>query len=1202
MKKGKIFLFFSSILASSIIFSGTVAMFNSDKVFFTEKNLSHKQSFNSAVNEENLDANSISFEQDTYQTNTTTPYGILKIDSTSKTLYSISFFGNIGWKYSLSQSKFIKRINSNPSITSVYAYYVSDIDRIVVYGIANSKSFLFQLNAIDGSEYYVNNEEQNVVGSSLIQDFDTSMISDLDAISIMADNTIVLLPKEIPSSKKIQTYKINLKSYIASPLNIDLSTFDGKGTETTETQNEDTKKNYSYKNILGYFEAFDKNYLILKAVEGETQLKDGKRKVGILVIGMDDSLKYNSESTFYSFSTTNETTNDSVFNKSYYGYVNVRTLDSETLYFVMKEMPQYQSLSSSNVAIIKFSKDKKSIQINSVNRQLKDSDLSQKGIISDIYYEKNNVYTLVRNSDTSDQKSYGFFNVTNGSSITNLNYPIKIDDSTSSATSYCLSIRVIPGYDYGVGKTNMPFVYSYVGVDGSSNFVSSKVGSLRINSNSTASTSSSASYTVEVKDEYSPTQISSYQNLNQKYSHYLPQDITLEILSEYIYAHKPSQTTKLFDSKLTLDNHGYLNPDNSKGTLNGLVYLNLTKWWISDPKTTNISATNNIEKIPITINISGLATNAGLQFSLVLNANVNSNKYAKILEYQKTKYPSQITKQDILNYFIEKGTNLNITEDNIKFVREGNVYDSKTSVSTKEIVENNDNSENIVLIVTTNDDDGTIKIDYDLEKISSPSALNKTGSGSFTNFLQLNTWQKLSWNETKLINLKKSKMIFQITKEDLIGCLNLSSSYKKDESYWKWTWTNDETTNKSQYIQDNINGDLNLTLEYDRDKGQTPTNVSQDYTKITISKNDKGAGFIPLITSLGTTNSKSVIYSEEKATQLGSAFSFVEAEKNAREIFKQSITFYNNWTTIDSLSFVNPKIINNELMFTPEFNTEKIVTNFKDYNGNNLILDKDWISAISNKSNVFKFTNDFSFKFNQIKFEWNYNIPTIDNQFNINDIIIGDSSKLNSSDLKYFSNLTASTFTNLYKDSNNNYLSFQDKFDLLKIDKNLSESNINYFVIKNIQLVPNDENGTVLVQYEINYPNIVSNSPDGQRVFPSITLTGFKTNASQLHQYIILILIIAIIIVLIGLSFGVYILVDKRKNAIIKQEYRKKQNYKKVSLIEQQKYKNYDFMYKEQKIRNTINNHTLKSVKDKDYQKSVKNYKENLKNFKKDKK
>lgn len=1107
----------------------------------------------------------VSFANDDIYSKNSTPYGYLKYDSIQKEIKMISFFGHSSWTYNLSSSNFIKRIGNYSSITTLHTLYISDIDRIVVYGTVDStKSFMFQLYASDGTEYYVNPDNPIPSASSVVYG-DKNCIDSLNIVSYMNDGTVVLLPKTWNSSKQINTYRINLNSYISSSLNFDF---------TIANLDNNT---YTFDEVIGVTLINPTQRVVLvKAIKTVTSSSNNSTtyQAGVMAFCFSPNMSSISTS-FQNFTEVSGNSVNDIFPKCIYKFQFWKKSSTTfQIYVIMQKSPDTNNvIGVSNSVVVFYPGTNYSVASKNVKMvDVVSSNVWQDFIMWDIIFNKKNnkLYFFGINKETKkigieskDLSNYTYsreinanFDISNFVTQNNLefgkfNFFIKIVHEDSIINSSNSSLKY-PGI-FTIEKYD----------DTKTNITQKIVQSFEI-------TGTGITFT----NNFTPTKIHTSSNITSDYSHYLPQDINTSILSSYYYLYNSSNVSeKLYGSKISINSSSPLIIDNNKGTLKGTIYLNLNKWWLSP------TDANYVMQYPIQISISGLSTNSGLFFNIVTSPEQDSDKYNKILEIQKIKYPSEVSKQDILDNFIVKGNNVVISADNIVLKKDG------------QIVEDTANNKSAVVIVDADDTNGILDITYDISSIVSPSVTNKTGNATFYNFKQLNTWQQIRLNSEKWTNIRKTKMPFQVTKQDIINCLELSQSYSRDPNLWEWNTTVSESTNKQAFIEQNINGTLSGTISYNRESGNTPESIPMEATRLTINESNDGNNFLTIQSSMGSNNENSIFFNNSRANQIASSYSLEDAKNKAYDIFKETLVFYNNWTTIDSLVFGNPFVSNQMLSYNLKFNSN-IVTNFLKPDGSKLILDNDWIDSINKVSSVLQIDRTFSFQYNQTIYKWNYDIPSSTSTHSIKNMIDSQNSFLAPNILKELSELKPSLFVKkYYNEENQNFLKFQDEFQLLHINSSSNHNDISYFEIKDLQLVADDELGTVYVQYTINYPNIGNIATGGETIFPQITITGFPTIASESQKWIITAIALSSLTIATGICFSIYAIVNRVKTIKNRTKYGIISSDGNINLNEK-KFHNFHSIFKKQKTstRNTINRDVLNNRKSKNFDSRIKSY------------
>lgn len=1130
---------------------------------------------NNKIDQQNIseqEIDNIAFEKESIYSKYNTPYGYIKYDNDTKNIKMVSYFGNVIWTYDLNQSNFIKRIANSFTISTLKTLYIPDIERIVVYGTVNqTKSFLFQLYAKDGYEYFVNPNDQNVAGSSVV-DGDPNMISSLNLISYMENETIVLLPKEFGANQKINTYIVNLNSYISAPINIDFSTF-------LSTKN--NVENITYGEIIGYSPLSLKNNTNVLFVKTNKAISsDGvnfKYESGVTAISIQANL-YPIKKLYHEFIESNNSINldECIYE---WKYKNIKD-DHFQINMAMVKNGTHRYGVSNEIVLYDWN------QTNNSNEQ---------GLVSKVFHL---VFSVNDTATKITQIVYNFYQnkiyAIGLNSANIVQYFIKelssasLDNNLTDITiNYNIDLSVIDDI-----QTNTIENVDFLFIDEKQLYENPNAnnfpGIVRIESNSKTflrSYSLNNVGNIKLSNNFNPTFVHDYHDdILQYYNNYLPQDISLNILQKYIYLYNNNNVNQqLFDSFISTNLKNPLKINNEIGTLEGSVNLNLRKWWL------NSDSENLNEVYEIKINLNGLATNNGVKFSVVKNSNISVEKYEQILALQQQKYPSQVTEQEIIDSFLIFGKNVNLTIDDITIV---NVQKKQTNTSSN------------VIMVYANDNNGTLEIAYDLNKIISPSVVEKTGSYTFNNFKQLDTWQQISLNSERWTNLRKAKMPFQITKQDIVECLNLSQSYKRDLQYWSWTPTYNLNFDKANYINENIEGELSGLISYNRELGGTPQNVAIEKTKLNINPGNEGFGFLTIQAAMGNNAENCIYYNQTKANQIASSYSKLEAEQKAIEIFKESITFYENWTDINSLIIQAPTTNDNTLFYNLAFNEKEIRTNFLDSNNKKLTLDADWITMIKKNSTVLDLNKVFSFDFNRTVYKWNYGIPISSTIYSIQKMN-SNYGVIDSQELKDFSKLNPSIFVKQFYDKqNNNYLKFQEQFQLLNIDKSLSKNDVSYFEVLSVDLVSNDTQGTVFVQYTINYPNIGNVSSGGVTTYPQLIISGFPTIAQRSQVWIITTISICATLILCGVLFSIFVIINRYLKLKNKTKYGFIVNDKQINIKQSNRFldkKIFSNKGRSAKTRDTLNKDVLNHKKNKIADFRIREYTKILNDFEKQK-
>ena len=590
--------------------------------------------------------------------------------------------------------------------------------------------------------------------------------------------------------------------------------------------------------------------------------------------------------------------------------------------------------------------------------------------------------------------------------------------------------------------------------------------------------------------------------------------------------------------------------------------MNLTKWW---------SSTTTTEKIIVPVNLSGFASSKDLTFNLIKSSDDDSAKWSQILNLQKNNFPSAISSDKILASFINQGSKVGITKDDIVIVNQ--------------TTSNRENTTNKAITVYTDDNDGTLRIVYDLSsKNISPSISNTKGDYTYYNFKSKNSYAKITINDSALQSLKKSKAIFQVNINDLISCLNLSSGYYTDPSYWIWTPDVTITSNKKDYIDNCISGVLSGTIAYNYAKDPNASAVSNQNWSVKID-GENSKGFITLTSLLGTNNATSVYYNDAQASKIASSYNYNKVVSEFDNILKSSVLLFNNWTTSDSLIYKISSKENNKISFTLDFK-DNVQTSLKDKDNNNLVFDKDWISEIKAKSNVLTFSKTFSFEYDLTHISLSYGLSSDKNSISINDLVsdISGGKELT----KEYSGLLPFQFVKkFYNSSNGTYDNFENQFKIISIPSNTEA--INYYTIDSVQMVANDNEGVVTVFYTISFPN--SGSVVGSSTTSTIVITGFRSTESVSKMWTIICASIASVVGFATICLLIYFLISKYKYSKLRDDYGNGSTDKELNL-EASNYRRQIFVnnLNVTRKRNTINKNTLAHRNQKKINKGIREY------------
>lgn len=1146
--KFKKFIILSSILAISPV--GVASFFVLNTINMNIKYLKENDNRNSDSLSKNLATSysndSLPFKDDLYSESNTS-IGYLQISE--NTIYLVSWFGNELWNYDLLKSNFLNQGSNKVSvINSVHVIYLANYDRVLVYGVMNtSVSFVFQLNCADGSEYYVNpTSTAKIASSCLLSNGNSNVISSVNLINLISTNTAIMIPKQLNNNHELVCTIFSLKNFSNTPISYDVRGW------WENVNNSLTQSNLG--EIIGLTTNNSTTYISLKAWFSE----NNKYSISLITLKLVNNIfdKYYTW-TFFTDSANNQINLDN----AYFKYVTIFTTNGPKSYATMIKNDDESTSYTTNGSV--YSRLLFIDGTNNNSPTMYDFKTNYPYYLTNIYKDSfnNKVYLLMRG--INDYSKYYLFDTSKNSFSYDDFFTIP---DISSNTKSSLHLRII--FDgKNTTSTNLSGIASIY------NYSSSTTNITKRFTLSLAS-GSSTKFNISFND-WKATIVSDFSFLPSQFSNYLAQDMTLDFLKKYIYLKNIDSTSNdnLYDATLATNNVNKLVYDNSKGTVSGSLILNLKKWWVTN-------SSSSIESIIVPVNLSGFATTSQLSFNLVKSSDDDKNKWNNILNLEKNNFPSTITKEQILNNFIIAGAKLNISADDISLVNITNRDDTKNTSN--------------VIVVYANDSDGTLKITYNLSsKNISPSITNTVGEYTYYNFNNRNSYSKITLNENALQSLKKSKAIFQVTISDLISCLNLSSGYSTDPSYWKWDTLISEISNKTQYVDNCIDGILIGKLSYDKSKDIGASGVSDQDSSITFD-NSNASGYVTLTSLLGTNNNSSVYYNDAQASKIASSYNYNKVVSEFDNILKSSILFFNNWTTTDNLTYEILSNSNNKITFRLSFK-DSIQTNIKDANNNSLVLDDTWISEINKKSSVLKFDNSCSFQYDLTHVTYSYGLTSDDNSISISDLTsnIGGTSKT----IKEYSTLLPFQFIEKFYDSSNGtYDNFEKEFKIITIPTDTSA--INYYTINSVQMVANDSNGTVTVFYNISFPN--SGSVVGSSTTSTIIIKGFKSTENVSKMWTIICSSIASVIGFATICLLMYFLFSKYRYSKLRNDYGTGSKHKELNL-ESPNYRRKVFSNSSKNIRNrnTINKNTLANSSQKNIRKSIKEYNKFQKEIKK---
>lgn len=1020
--------------------------------------------------------------------------GYFIYDNQTSDINYISYFGNLSWTYNVVNSPFIT--NNIGSITASQITYlkmkfISQRNRIAVYGIANGISFLFQLNT-DGTEYFVNGSQSDSVkytNSFLSSQNNDGMVANVLQLSILNDLTAISLPSDkIGNSTQINTYRIDLDSYNFTPITISLDGYTPWSSSGQNTPNV-LDNTYSPNQFIGIQNFTNSSFVLLISVTSSSS-----SNVYFSAIRLDFNFTYmpyaNAKVNSWLIGTNSDPTDyPDVFNikrtkTSYGNYICVLTYQITPLESQVKTGYNTYFVSESNgtIRVLAYSNWRSNVM-----KSLQNSNVCAYDLLFNPY--TNSVF-IVSWAITSDGY-YRFFvslldldgNSGGGSYFSSGNtvYITAQKDYVISNANY-YEFVFLPILDSSITNPwDMSYLVSFYAWDSSKNQISTgytKVWSMLMENG-----------TGQSVNPFTITELTDPQQAVDGYAPFrttLPEDVTQDELNNLIYLHSVDNTDRIYNSQLLINSNSPLTYDNNEGTLSGTVKLQLTKWWIGGSQT--------YETYSINLNLSNFATISSLSFELVVSNGVDSSKWNNITNLKATKFPSEVTKDDILNYFVVMGSAINITTDNISF-------DDNTVT-------------NPLITVKSDDDNGTLDISYDLSSVSSASMTSSNLSGEyvFTGFKKGQAFSQVTLNSIAYAKLMQTKLPFQVTKQDIINCLSLSSGYSTNPDDWQWTPTHVQGT--QDFINDQISGTLYGQIKYLKTSDFGSLSVPESTYTLNLD-NTNSTGFMNIISYL----SNSVTFNQMTANSLAGSMNQTQVNNYYLKVIQQSMTITNNWFDPINLSYTINQSLSTSNLIVATINIPQSLN--VTINGSPLTFDSTWISSLLAKSSTIFGPQQVSFSYGYIDYSWNYQISNQDASYSIQNLLSMQNTQIQNEfkDIDY--TLPSDFIKKFYDSDNRNFNKFQDTFNLLNPSSVNNPSSIYYFQIDSVQLVAYNSDGSITANYVINYPNVGNSLNNGTKVFPSIKITGFKKRVSNTFIWVvplIMILILIIIAIIITVS------------------------------------------------------------------------------------
>ncbi|QHG89379.1 lipoprotein 17-related variable surface protein [Malacoplasma iowae] len=1071
--------------------------------------------------------------------NNITPYGVFRIvnSDNQKKIVMNDFNSNLLWEYNLLNNDLLRVIYQNYVIKSINTKYNPFMKTIFIYGIVSNdssapdKAYLFQLHADTGKPYIVNNSN----GNSILRDRD-GLTPYIDSLIFDKDEGSFIV---FDSSQDYSTFnnmlKISYRNYSTLQINSnDIKKFVQNGTTASNKVINNTKLIKAVNLSNGFFGIY-KYYEETTTTTNPTKSTNIIRKVGFAIFDWQLRKLTNDLEVYSENDSTQGVVN--LTKSNLYSLINDSFVISKTKNSYLISLNMVEPVMSGNynnsATHYGFSDKLRFVEFTyptngtPINLSLKEINVTNNNYISSLKIDNstNTIFATTYSDpsklltpklfavDLSSSKMTEVSNFNNnknsGSTLVNV-FPV--DNSLNSDKQKSFLLKQVVNFD----NTNNSNVTSNTQIT-SSKYVGSDV------------TKSGDTYTENNQNELFTFSINNIQEEltnDQVITKKLPSDVSeQDILGITKLMVNNAENTELLESKtlLPVDSIGNkLVANNAEGKLKVKVELKVKNWW---------NKTNSFTTLIKEIELTGFSKNSDLEFKLITKSSDDSDKWAAI-ENLKKALPSAVTTDNIIDSFIKKGAKLNLTKDNVK------IYNSESSYLAGE-------TENKIYInVFPDDSNGTLRVSYDLTDISSPSIgqTNLTGSYTYDGFVKTSGWTKVTINDN-IFKQFKNKLPYQITKQEIISSLNIGSSYKISPEYW--TLTFDDELDSETYIQNMINGQINFTIKYNRQMDSSiPSTVSDENLTVKVTSNtEAGKGFIKLSDYMG----ENIRLDENLADVKTSSLKLEEVNANINSIIDQTILVTNNWVDPSKIYDVTQKeATDSTVTYNLKLKTE-FPSNIYVYDANgtrqNLKITSQWLTKLNEvKPNYFDGVSEIKYNINLTDYDWNYDSINKDNSTISFQNLYEESNAANRGYEYRF--LLPSDFINSFEtDPIKGKIGFQETFQLIKPYSSASNpirslflnslsstrnTDPGYYEIDKVTLIPNNQEGSVIANYVIKYPNLQTAYGNPVLLYPSIKITGMKTQGiASIDNATI---ITSTIVVLIVISIGLLVFIKIRKN------------------------------------------------------------------------
>lgn len=535
--------------------------------------------------------------------------------------------------------------------------------------------------------------------------------------------------------------------------------------------------------------------------------------------------------------------------------------------------------------------------------------------------------------------------------------------------------------------------------------------------------------------------------------------------------------------------------DNDNGKIKFNYRISYTSWW--DNKQISFFIPNES---------SNAYKLSEFKLKFVTSENVNSTKFAKINELKSTKYASAITKQEILDNFIES-----------------DIKDKNGATFT--LTQN-------MITLTPNENKDTLKVDINMLVDSTassklPSGINSFSayykqSYSFSGFLSLDGYNFSI--ENSIPSNISSKFPSEISFYDVIeNIITLGTSYSKALSDWEY-----------EYEANDIDGTFTIKRfvykktvdsEFPQDKKNIiTTNKVYSNLKNSISLMN-GQVRISDLDKTQTINKKPTEIWKEYSDALNDSNSFSVEKTLIYKSIQQNVVVDKKDLTL-TITNLDTADLEHKLKFRVEIKNDALLIP-KIKNQNLVFIEQFKTKLISTKPNYYPFNLTQNIELLSYEFDWNYQSQQKDG-FTLNDSkteLTIDLDKTNWDNLS--NNLTAKDFVNSinsYYNQIENLFLYNNNYEM-KINDPILNSSDGIVWIR-VDFIPKAPNSNLM---KINRNTFTKNNTLST-ISKQIVIRGFKIPFSPVVKLIPFVAIILLTISMIVLSVFMFIRSSKKKS------------------------------------------------------------------------